>query len=122
MALSITGGDGNVASQANTQSPQTSTASAAAVSGSAARGGSVQPGTADSLLRQSQGGVALGGQALTTVDLSGTTAQTTASDTAQPAPAQHHVNTVALGLVAGLVLVAVIVTVAISRSAKNTTK
>lgn len=116
MALSITAGNGNVASQANTQSPQTSAGSG---SPTAAPASKVQPGTATALL-SSQGGVALHPTALPTVNIN-TATSTTAATTTNNTP-KHHVNPVLLGFPVLLVVVAVVLFWAMRRSVKNTTE
>lgn len=118
MALSITGGSGGPASQANTQSPQISAGSGSPTSASA---GSVQPGTATSVLTSEQG-IGLKGTQLSVVSFSNApktiTGQTQASDTKA---SKHHINAVGIGVIAVVVLAALIIFWQINRSAKNTT-
>jgi hypothetical protein len=64
-------------------------------------------------------GISLSGSPLTTVDLSGST--TTQSQAKTSAATKHHVNGVLLGASIALVVVAVALFWAVSRSAKNTT-
>lgn len=119
MALSITAGNGNPTSQANTQTPQASVGPAS----KAAPSGNVQPGTATSLLTNKTGGIALSNQALTTVNLSNTT--TTTGQSAQPQTAvqdEHHFNPLLLGLAIILFVLAAIFFWLTNRSAKNTTE
>lgn len=124
MALEITGGSGSPASQASTQSPQTS-AAVGAGSPPPASASSVQPGTADNLLRGPGGGNA--GIPLTSTTLpvasldTATQTATTTPRTGQAAKPQHHPNVVLLVIVVGLVVAALLVTWFTHRSAKNTT-
>lgn len=117
MALNTTTGSGT---QSATGTPQ----SVGSQNTNAATSGSVQPGTASNLLSNpaagSTAGISLTGSQVTTVDLTGTSA-TTQTATTQPPAQPHHVNTVALGVCAVLAIVAVLVFVSMSRSAKNTT-
>lgn len=105
-------------SQANTQSPQ---AAGAGVTGSV-QSGSVQPGTATSLLNGGQNGVPLNGSALSTVSLNTPPQAATASVIKAAIPKQnHHVNSVFLAFPALLILVAAIAFWLTSRSEKTTT-
>jgi hypothetical protein len=118
MALSISGGNGSVASQANTQTPQASVGPAT----NATSAGNVQHGTANSLLTTKTGGISLSGQALSVVDLGSATAGT--SQSSQPeaaAPAKHHLNPILIGLAIALFVLVLIIFWLTSRSAKNTT-
>lgn len=122
MALS-TSTNSSFSGQINTQSPQTS-AAAGAGSPPAAPGKNVQPGTANSLLSGSAGGgagIPLSSTVLPVANLN-TSAQT--SSTQKPNQAtgsQHHTNTVLLGVVAALVVMAALALWLAQRSAKNTT-
>lgn len=117
MALSTSAGNGSITSQTNTQTPQSSTAPAT----NAAPARQVQTGTASQLLTSS-GGISLTSRPLPTVTVSGTTTTgQAAKDTAQPAPAKHHISPVAAGLVIVLVVIALVSVWLIHRSAKNTT-
>jgi hypothetical protein len=122
MALSITGGNGSIESQANTQAPQSSVAPA----GNATSSGGIQPGTTSSLLT-SHGGIALTNQNLPTVSLgntlTGTVHVAADSDTTPP---QHHVNFFLVGLAAVVFVVAAAFFVSTfrgeNRTDKNTTE
>lgn len=104
--------------QTTTQNPQTA---APQSDNNAAPAGSVQPGTATSLLT-SQQGLTLSPGALTTVDLGATTTSTQASAKPRPAvPAKQTINPAILGLSVLLCLVAIATFWWISRSAKSTT-
>jgi hypothetical protein len=117
--LSISSGSG---AQTSTQSPQglvSSGNNAAAESGS-----NVQPGTATTLLTTS-GGISLHPTALTTVSVSNagsepvtTTSSAVATVNVQP---KHHINGGLLGVSIGLLVIAAVVFMIITRSAKNTT-
>lgn len=123
MALEITGDSGGPAGQANTQSPQTS-AAAGAGSPAAAPASSVQPGTADNLLKGTVGGgagIPLGSTNLPIVSLDTSTQTATPTTSETTAKPQHHPNTVLLVMVAVLVLVAVLTMWLTRQSAKNTT-
>ncbi|MFO0781773.1 MAG: hypothetical protein U0524_02670 [Candidatus Saccharimonadales bacterium] len=113
MALNTTTGTGT---QTATGTPQ----NVGGPSTNAAPSGNVQPGTATNLLNSSSG-ISLSGSALTTVDLAGTSATTTTQATTEPPTQPHHVNAAALGLFIALAVVAVLVFVSMTRSAKNTT-
>lgn len=117
MALSITSSDGQ---QNVTSNPQTAPVAAP---GAAAKSGSVQPGTADSLLK-SQQGIGLGSTTLTTVQLDGNPAQVrtqTQSQAKSDTKPSHHVDAVWLIIPVIFVLVAAGMFWYISRSAKSTT-
>lgn len=108
--LTATAGSG---SQATTQSPQ----SAGQPSGNSALSGSVQPGTATSLL-DSQDGVPLHGTALSTVSLTNTAPAVAVLPKASPP--KHHVNSAFFGFSGLLLLVAVVLFWNTNRSAKGT--
>ena len=112
MALNTTTGTGT---QASTGTPQT-----VGEANTTAQSGSVQPGTANSLLTSNQG-VSLNANALTTVDLTGTKTSTATVSTTPPTTQKHDINPVALGFCALLFIVAILMFVFTSRSAKNTT-
>ena len=115
MALTTTTGSGT---QTTTGTPQTV---GSAPNNSAAKAGSVQPGTATSLLTSKQG-VSLSNTPVTTVNLNG--AQTTAATSAQTpnnTATSRDVNPVALGFCGLLFVAAVVLFLVTSRSAKNTT-
>ena len=112
MALNTTTGSGT---QSATGTPQ----NVGGPNTNAAPSDNVQPGTATTLLN-STSGISLSGNALTVVDLKGASATTTQTTTEPPAQ-PHHINTAALGVCAVLAVVAVIVFVSMTRSAKNTT-
>lgn len=111
MALNTTTGSGT---QSATGTPQ----SVGGPTTNAASAGSVQPGTATTLLNSSSG-ISLSGSKLTTVDMTATSATTQA--TTEPPAEPHHINTAALAICAVLAVIAVIVFVSMTRSAKNTT-
>lgn len=121
MALSITGSNNsNPASQASTQSPQTSAGSGAPA---AAPSSKVQPGTASNLLTHTNnggGGVALANTSLSVVSLN-TSAQTVSKPTAKPVSTPHHLNPVLVIMAIGLFMLAMVFSWVIARSAKNTT-
>lgn len=118
MALSITGGNGSVTGQAQTQTPQASVGPAS----KAAPARSVQAGTASSLLTTKSGGIALTNQQLPTVTVSGTTTGSRQSSQPEPAtPVQRDVNPVLLAFAVALLVAALIIVWRINRSAKNTT-
>jgi hypothetical protein len=113
--LTATSGSGT---QGTDQNPQASVASGTPT----AQAGSVQPGTATSLLTGGTTGVALQTTPLSTVSLDNTTAQTqTAPRTAQALPARHHINPVLLSLSVVLCLIAIALFWFTTRTAKNTT-
>ena len=119
MALSITGGDGTIGSQANTQTPQASVGPAT----KAAPSRNVQPGTTASVLTTQSGGISLTSQALPSVKLGDTsTATVQASAAPQAVQAKHHLNPVLLGLAIALFMLAIGFFWITHRSAKNTTK
>ncbi len=106
--------------QGTTQNPQT-VPTAQTIGGASSQSGGVQPGTAQAVLT-SQNGLSLQNSTLTTVDLvtgagSGTQAQ------AKPVVKQpaHHINPVLFTISIVLVVIAIGLFLAISRSAKNTT-
>jgi len=111
MALNTTTGSGT---QSATGTPQT-----VGEANTTAQSGSVQPGTATSLLNSS-GGITLGNNALTTVNLTANTSATTQTATTTPA-ATHQVNAVAIGFCGILFVTALVIFAVMSRSAKNTT-
>jgi len=119
MALS-TSTNGSIGSQSNTQNPQTAIQPVSA----ATKSGSVQPGTANSLLTSQQGGVPLQTTVLSTVSLNPSALQTAVptTGTASSPPKQHHVSYVLLGFPVVLILVAVILFWTIRRSVKSTTE
>lgn len=122
MALAITGGNGDPASQINTQSPQTSAGSGAPA---AAPAKNVQPGTASSLLSgagQGSSGIPLNSTVLPVANLN-TSAQTTTQAAKPPQPTQpsHHPNALLVGIVAVLLVAALLTVWQIQRSVKNTT-
>jgi len=104
----------SLSSQTVTQSPQTATGS----NGASPLSGSVQPGTAVSLLN-SNVGMQLHGTALTTINLS-TSNSTSATPTLQSAQ-KHHIYIPLFGLSALLVLVAIVLLSTANRSVKTTT-
>jgi hypothetical protein len=116
MSLAISAGNGNPTSQANTQTPQSSAAPAT----NATPSGSVQPGTATSLLT-SKGGVQLTNQVLPTISLGTTLTGTEQSAPAQVAQPKHHANVFLLGVAAVLFVMAIAFFWSTARSAKNTT-
>ncbi len=117
MALTTTTSGAGLGNQTSTQTPQASVGPAS----KAAASGSVQPGTATSLLTQSNG-ISLSGQALTAVSLDGTTTSTGQSSQPEPVtPAKHDVNPVLLGLAIALFVAALMIVWKINHSAKNTT-
>jgi hypothetical protein len=121
MALSITGGSGDITSQANTQSPQTSAGSGSAPTAAAKN---VQPGTATSLLSGPGGGsvgIPLNSTVLPVANLGATTQTATAQPQQAVAQPKHHPNAVLLGVVAILVVLAVLAFWLTGKSAKNTT-
>ena len=114
MALTTTTGSGT---QTTTGTPQ----SVGAPTTSAAKAGSVQSGTARSLLTSSQG-VSLSNTPVTTVSLNATaTNATTSAQTVNTSPTSHAINPVALGFCGLLFVAAVLLFFVTSRSAKNTT-
>jgi hypothetical protein len=113
MALATTS---NAGEQTATQSPQASVGSAPAT----AQAGSVQPGTAASVLT-SQGGQQLTPTSLPTVSL-GTSTGTRTTATTQPVAQKHHVNPTLAGFAILLLLVAAVLFWTTSRSVKSTTK
>lgn len=121
MALSITGGSGDITSQANTQSPQTSAGSGSAPTAAAKN---IQPGTATSLLSGPDGGSAgipLNSTVLPVVNLGAATQTATAQPQQTDVKPKHHPNTILLGVVAILVILAVLALWLTGKSAKNTT-
>lgn len=102
--------------QATTQNPQTAPTQTI---GASTKSGGVQPGTATSLLTDSQG-VSLQTRPLTTVSLAAGTPSQTSSTTAAK-PAQHHVTPALFIIPVVLCLVAAAMFWAMSRSAKSTT-
>ena len=113
--LSISSGSGG--SQATTQSPQSLVGSG---SGTASTG-SVQPGTATSLLT-STSGIALHPAQLSTVSFNSASATaSSAPAVATTLPPKHHLNSGLLAISIGLVVIAAAAFLMISRSAKNTT-
>jgi hypothetical protein len=111
--LTATTGSG---AQTNTASPQSVGQSVA----TGAQSSSVQPGTATSLLN-GEGGVSLHSTALSTVNLdSPGAAPASIANQATPKP-QHHVDSALLGFPALLVVVAIVLFWAVSRSGKTTT-
>jgi len=110
--LTATSGTGT---QTTTQSPQAATTG----STSPAQPTGLQPGTATSLLN-GQGSVTLQPTPLSTISLGGTSQQTTSSPSL--APVRHqHVNFVLVGLVAVVLLIALVCTVVFSKQVKSTT-
>lgn len=109
--------------QSTTQSPQSA---APTNSGGNVSSGSVQPGTTQKILTNTQAGMPLGGSQLTTVDLKATDARAITATVAPPpavaqtAP-QHPVNLVLLGVSGLLIAGAIILFVITQRSVKNTT-
>jgi hypothetical protein len=117
MALSISAGNGDITSQKNTQTPQASVGPASKATPS----GSVQPGTATSLLSTTTGGISLTNQTLPTVTVGAASASTGQVTPSKPIPAKHHFNPVLLGLAIVLLAAALAFFWIITRSAKNTT-
>jgi hypothetical protein len=119
MALSISGGDGSITSQAKTQTPQASVGP----STNATSSGNVQPGTASSLLTSQSGsnGISLTSQELPTVTVS---AMATSGQVGQPkpTPSVHHINMFFLCFALLLFIIAAVTFGVITRSAKTTTK
>ncbi len=111
----LTAGTGT-GTQTSTQSPQGATGQTGAP---AAQTGSVQPGTATSVLTSS-GGITLQNTPLTTVNLGASTQAATAAAAPVAAP-KHHFNPVLFGVSVLLCLIAVALFWATMRSAKNTT-
>ncbi len=107
--------------QGTTQNPQT-VPTGETVGGASTQSGSVQPGTAKSILT-SQNGESLSPSALTTVSLDApaiTQSQTISpAGTAKPQP--HHFNPALFAVSIALVLIAAGFFWAINRSAKTTT-
>lgn len=103
--------------QAATQSPQ----SVGQSPSSGAQASSVQPGTATSLLN-GQSGVTLRTTALSTVNLDGGNAASTAASLPANPPAKHHANPALFGFSGLLLVVAVVLFWTTSRSVKNTTQ
>lgn len=117
MALNITSSGGQQTATGNPQTVPTATP------GSPAQSRSVQPGTSDSLL-ESQQGISLGNQSLTTVSLDGNPSQARTVTSTRKDPAAkpvHHVNAAWLSLPVLLVLVAAAMFWSMARSAKSTT-
>jgi hypothetical protein len=117
--LSISSSSGT---QTSTQSPQGLVSSGN--NAAAESGGNVQPGTATTLLTTSSG-ISLHPTALTTVNVGAAgsepvagTSPAVATVNIQP---KHHINGGLLGISIGLLVVAAIVFLFITRSAKNTT-
>jgi cobalamin biosynthesis Mg chelatase CobN len=109
MALTTT----TSASQTTTQSPQTAGAS----SNNAAQAGSVQPGTATSLLT-SQNGLPLQQTQLSTVSLSGNASTQTTASAAKP----HHFNPILLIVAIAFFLIAAWLFWSTSNSVNKTTE
>jgi|GEM_PF-2579055 hypothetical protein len=117
-ALSITSGNGT---QTSTQSPQGLVSSG---NSNTEAGSNVQPGTATTLLTNTSG-ITLHPTALTTVNVGATSPQPAATTSSTPATVhtqpKHHINGGLLGISIGLLVIAVVVFLVITRSAKNTT-
>ena len=108
------------AQQGSTSNPQ-AVPTGQSIGGASKQSGGVQPGTARSVLT-SNNGVSLQSSALTTVSLDTTAStKTQASSTAVTKPVNHHVNGALIVASIVLVLIAVGVFWAMSRSAKSTT-
>ncbi|MDL2363015.1 MAG: hypothetical protein QFB86_01375 [Patescibacteria group bacterium] len=114
MATSLSTGNGS-GLQTSTQSPQTSSG---ATDTSAAKGGSVQPGTATDLLNSDKSGVSLQNKPLSIVTLGTRQAQVSQFTP----PPQKHTNPLAYGASGVLLLIAVVMVVLTARAAKNTTE
>jgi hypothetical protein len=110
--LSIGSGSG---AQGSTQSPQGLVSSGIAT----AAGSNVQPGTATTLLT-SPTGISLHTTQLSTVSLTSATTPVVSSSPATILP-KHHIDSGLLGISIGLAVIAVVVFLMITRSAKNTT-
>ncbi len=117
MALSITGGNGSVESQANTQTPQSSVGPA----GNSTSSGNVQPGTASSLLETDNGGIRLTNQILPTVTVGATSTGTVQAAKSDARAGKHHANVFLLGLAVVIFVLAVGFFWSIFRSEKSTT-
>jgi hypothetical protein len=102
--------------QGNTQSPQGLVSSGT----STAAGSNVQPGTATTLLTTPTG-VSLHPTQLATISLTGATTPVVSASSASSSPSKHHISSGLLGISIGLAVIAVVVFVMITRSAKNTT-
>lgn len=112
----------NSGTQTTTKTPQ----AAGPANSGAARSSQVQPGTAREALTTGAGGVPLRGGALTTIDLSAHQAETATTTTltsppGPPVPPQSPINPILLGGSGLVLLVAIVLFIGISRSAKNTT-
>lgn len=118
MALLITGGNGSVESQANTQTPQASVGPA----GNTTSSGNVQPGTANSLLETGNGGIKLTNQVLPTVTVEATSTGTVQSTKSDASPAKHHDNFFLIGLAIVIFILAIGFFLNTFRSEKNTTE
>jgi len=117
MALS-TSTEGSINGQVRTTNPQT----AGQPASGGARSGSVQPGTATSVLT-SQQGVALHATALPSITIGATPTQTSAvSNPPSPPAPKHHINPTLLGFPALLVIVAVVLFWTARRAEKITTE
>lgn len=105
--------------QSTTQSPQTAPTQTI---GAPKQAGNVQPGTAASLLTDSQGGVGLSSQPLTTVSLkAGATTTGTTGSTTQPAKPAHHMDAALFIIPIAFCVAAIAMFWVIQRSAKSTT-
>lgn len=119
--LSISSGQDG-ASQSATSNPQTVPGSTNGPSTTSGSG--VQPGTTSTLLTNSTGGIPLGGQNLTTVNLDSdalAVTKTTTATTTKPAPTKHQITPVFGVITASLIVVFIISIVWTMRSAKSTT-
>lgn len=102
-------------SQVNTSNPQSVPG---ASGGPSTNSGNVQPGTTNTLLEAKAGGVALGNQNLTTVNLN----PVTSSPVGPPIVVKtHHASPAMVGLVIGLFVLAIVAFVITQKSAKSTT-
>ena len=110
--LSIGSGSG---AQSSTQSPQGLVSSGTTT----AAGSNVQPGTATTLLTTGTG-ISLHPTQLATVSLTGATTPVVSAAPVS-VPPKHHINSGLLVISIGLAVIAVVVFLIITRSAKNTT-
>jgi hypothetical protein len=102
--------------QSATQDPQTSTSGQLGGTTSS----SVQPGSSVNLF-SGQSGVSLNPTSLSTVNLNSDSSATTTTTVASPAVLKHNPNTVLLGLMVILVVLAIAIFWKFTSSAKNTT-
>lgn len=107
--------DSSGGTQTTTQTPQ----SAGASNATTASASGVQPGTATSLLNNSQGGITLDNTQLSVVGLG----QRTSAQTVQaaPTPPKHQTNPAVLGISVLLFVVAIAMFIITIRSSKTTT-